>query len=168
VLHGEKEGVRALKEEEDLARDLLASLDGEQKEIAVVSAEAPSDILTRNLPTARGSLEGQPDGLAGEDMSGAQRTLLKELIELYVRRLPDAIADDELAKVESVDPGAIRFAWSGSEDRGKGHYYRVMGTTFLAEYDCTQNDANHIHSVWRNLENDFGEDILRQHYSEAH
>jgi len=168
VLHGEQEGVRALREEEDVARSLLASLDGEQKRVAIVSADAPNDILTKSVPMVGDELAGEPEGLAGSDMTGLQRTTVQELIEVYVRRLPDAIADQELARVQSVDDSDIRFAWAGSEERGSGHYYRVLGPTFLAEYDCTQNDANHIHAVWRDLSNDFGGDILRRHYAQAH
>jgi hypothetical protein len=168
VLHGEQEGVRALREEEDVARALLASLDREQKRVAIVSAEAPNDILTKSVPTVSDELAGEPEGLAGSDMTEGQRATVHELIEVYVRRLPDAVADQELARVRSVDDADIRFAWAGSEERGAGHYYRVLGPTFLAEYDCTQNDANHIHAVWRDLKNDFGDDILRRHYAQAH
>jgi hypothetical protein len=101
-------------------------------------------------------------------MTDAQRRTIQELIEVYVRRLPDAIADQEMVRVQAVDTSDIRFAWAGSEERGCGHYYRVLAPTFLAEYDCTQNDANHVHAVWRNLENDFGEDLLRCHLAQSH
>lgn len=168
VLHGEMEGVRALREEEDVARDLLASLDGDQKKVAIVSPEAPNDILTKNVPVLGDELAGEPDGLGGGDMTADQRTIVQDLIEVYVRRLPDTIADQELARVRTVDETEIRFAWAGSEARGEGHYYRVLGPIFLAEYDCTQNDANHIHAVWRNPSNDFGDDLLRQHYAASH
>lgn len=168
VLHGEMEGVRALREEEDVARDLLASLDGEQKRVAIVSDEAPNDILTKNVPTLGDELVGEPEGLGGGDMTGDQQATLQALIEVYVNRLPDAIAEQELARVAQVDVSDVRFAWAGPEARGKGHYYRVLGPIFLAEYDCTQNDANHIHAVWRNPDNDFGDDLLKRHYAEAH
>ncbi len=168
VLHGKSEGVRALKEEEDVARDLLASLDGDQKKVAVVSAEAPADMLTKNAPRVTSELDSEPEGLSAGDMGDAQRTTLNELIEVYVGRLPDALASDEKARVAATDAGDIHFAWAGSEDRGQGHYYRVLAPTFLAEYDCTQNDANHIHAVWRDLVNDFGEDILRRHLDSSH
>ena len=58
----------------------------------------------------------------------------------------------------------IKFAWMGSLEKGKAHYYRIQGTTFLIEYDNTQNDANHIHCVWRDFNGDFGDDLLAQHY----
>ena len=168
VLHGEQEGVRALREEEDAARDLLASLDPEQKKVAIVSAEAPSDILTKNLPALGSELADEPEGLGGGDMTAAQQATMQDLIEVYVRRLPDVVAEQELARVRTVDAPDIKFAWAGSEERGSCHYYRVLAPIFLAEYDCTQNDANHIHAVWRNPSNDFGEDILKRHYNRSH
>ena len=168
VLHGSAEGVRALKEEEDVARDLLASLDAGQKKAAVVSGDAPADILTKNVPKVTSELDEEPDGLSASDLNEAQRATLNELIGVYVGRLPDALAADEKARVAQTDSGDITFAWAGSEDRGQGHYYRVLAPTFLAEYDCTQNDANHIHAVWRDLVNDFGEDILRRHLAASH
>ena len=168
VLHGEQEGVRALKEEEDVARDLLASLDADQKKVAIVSSEAPDDILTKNVPMMGDELADEPAGLSGADMTEDQRTTVQNLIEVYVRRLPDTVAEQELARVATVDTGDIQFAWAGSEERGAGHYYRVLAPIFLAEYDCTQNDANHIHAVWRNPSNDFGEDVLSRHYAQSH
>ena len=168
VLHGEMEGVRALREEEDVARALLASLDGDQKKVAIVSAEAPDDILTKNLPVMGDTLSGEPAGLGGADMTDGQRTTVQDLIEVYVRRMPDVIAEQELARVRTVDASDIRFAWAGSEEPGSGHYYRVLAPIFLAEYDCTQNDANHIHAVWRDPNNDFGDDILKRHYAQSH
>lgn len=162
VRHGEREGLRALKEEEDLGRQLLHALDGEQREVAIVSAEAPADIITTNVPYVRGEVE--PEGLGSADMSAAQREILHALVEVYVRRLPEA----EWTRLGAADLAQARFAWAGAEERGGPHYYRVQGPSFLAEYDNTQNDANHIHAVWRDLTNDFGEDILRRHYAEGH
>lgn len=166
VRHGDKEGLRALKEEEDLARDLLASLDGEQQKIAIISADAPNDILTRNVPKV--SDEVHIEGLQLKDMTATQRDLTKELIDVYVSRLPENIAEAQRKNLINTSLDTAAFAWAGGVNRGDGHYYRVLATTFLAEYDCTQNDANHIHAVWRDLTNDFGDDILRQHYQSSH
>ena len=164
VRHGDKQGLRALPEEEDLARDLLAALDGEQKKIAIISAEAPGDILTRNVP--RVTDEVHIEGLKLKDMTAAQREVATALIDVYVNRLPEPIAESQRKKLIALDTAA--FAWAGGLNRGDGHYYRVLGTTFLAEYDCTQNNANHIHAVWRDLTNDFGSDLLKQHYRQSH
>ena len=165
VRHGEHEGLRALKEEEDLGRQLLHELDGEQQKVAVVNAEAPGDILTTNMPYVRGEVE--PEGLGSADMTAAQRDILNALVEVYVRRMPEAVAAAEWARLGG-DLASTRFAWAGGAERGDPHYYRVQGASFLAEYDNVQNDANHIHAVWRDLTNDFGEDILRKHYRDGH
>ncbi len=166
VRHGEQTGLRALKEEEDLGRQLLHALDGEQKTVAIVDEQAPDDIITTNVPYVRG--EVQPEGLGSQEMNAAQRQILYALVETYVKRLPEAVAEAEWARLVGADLQAAHFAWAGAEERGGPHYYRVLGPSFLAEYDNTQNDANHIHAVWRDLSNDFGEDILRRHYKEGH
>jgi hypothetical protein len=166
VRHGEQTGLRALKEEEDLGRQLLNALDGEQKTVAIVDEQAPDDIITTNVPYVRG--EVQPEGLGSQEMNAAQREILYALVETYVKRLPEAVAEAEWARLVGADLQAAHFAWAGAEERGGPHYYRVLGPSFLAEYDNTQNDANHIHAVWRDLSNDFGEDILRRHYKEGH
>ena len=165
VRHGVREGLRALKEEEDLGRQLLHELDGAQKAVAVVSNEAPGDILTTNVPYVRGEVE--PEGLGSVEMTAAQRDILNALVEVYVRRMPEAVADAEWARLGG-DLASARFTWAGGAERGDPHYYRVQGASFLAEYDNVQNEANHIHAVWRDLTNDFGEDILRKHYREGH
>ena len=166
VRHGDQQGLRALKEEEDLGRQLLLELDGEQRQVAVISAEAPSDIITVNLPYIKN--EVQPEGLAAKEMSASQQQLLQALIEVYVRRLPDQVAQVELGKLQRSDLAQAHFAWAGAAQRGGPHYYRIQGPGYVAEYDNTQNDANHIHAVWRDLSNDFGGDLLRQHYQRDH
>ena len=166
VRHGSKEGLRALKEEEDFGRDLLASLDGEQKKVAIISAEAPQDMLTRNVPKVTD--EVKIEGLQLKNMTASQRDLATALIDVYVTRLPEPIAIAQRKNLVSTSRDTAAFAWAGGVNRGDGHYYRVLGTTFLAEYDCTQNNANHIHAVWRDLTNDFGSDILKQHYQKNH
>ena len=166
VRHGAREGLRALREEEETARALLNDLDGEQRRQAVVAGEAPSDILTRAVPHVRNEVKAE--GLAGADMSAAQLQQLKDLVAVYVDRLPEAVAALEHARLEGADYAKAHFAWAGPAERGQGHYYRVQGQIFVAEYDNTQNDANHIHAVWRDLQNDFGEDLLKAHYRKAH
>ena len=166
VRHGEREGLRALAAEEDLARDLLSQLDGEQRSQAVISDRAPDDILTRNAPRVGG--EVAPEGLAAADMSPGQRELLEALVRVYVERQPEALAGVQMQRLRQGDLGAAHFAWAGSDRRGQGHYYRVLAPGFLAEYDNTQNDANHIHAVWRDLADDFGGDLLQRHYARSH
>ena len=166
VLHGERAGLRALKEEEDLGRELLLALDGDQRREAVIQQEAPADILTRDLPYVGDRVAAA--GIAAGALTGAQQQILDAIIDTYVGRLPESMAAAERERVKQVGAGAVHFAWAGAAERGKGHYYRVQGPLFLAEYDNTQNDANHVHTVWRDLSNDFGQDLLRRHYSRAH
>jgi hypothetical protein len=91
-----------------------------------------------------------------------------EVIEEYLFRARPEVAAVEMKEVEEAGDEQIWFAWAGPLEEGKGHYYRVQGPTFLLEYDNTQNNANHVHAVWRDLKNDFGEDILKKHYDESH
>ncbi len=166
VRHGPETGKRTLAEEEDLARDLLAGLEASQKAIAIVDPVAPDDILTRNYRTA--DPDAAPVGLAYADLSGEQRGRLVRLVRHYVERATDDLAANEWARIEHAGLEPVTFAWAGPEERGRGHYYAVKGPTFLIEYDNTQNNANHIHSVWRDFTNDWGEDLLARHYAESH
>jgi hypothetical protein len=166
VRHGDLNGLRALREEEDLGRQLLFELDGEQQRLAIVNPEAPPDIITQNAPFVTDQVKAE--GLRARDMNYGQRQLLRAIVETYLRRLPEEISESELARLDAGDWQDTAFAWAGQPERGGPHYYRVQGADFVAEYDNTQNDANHIHAVWRDLRNDFGADMLRRHYSQDH
>lgn len=159
-------GHRTLAAEEDIARELLTSLDDKQRGIAVVQEVAPNDILTRRDPVADPSLV--PEGLAYAQMHGSQRDLLQRLVKHYFGRVRSEAA--AVSWQEAVDGGldVVRFAWAGPAEPGRGHYYAVTAPTFLLEYDKTQDNANHIHAVWRDLRNDWGEDLLAAHYAEHH
>ena len=109
-----------------------------------------------------------PKGLAASALSSGQRDILMQLIREYIGRMPDEVAELELAQLQAEGIDGVYFVWAGSLERHQGHYYRVQGSRFLLEYDNTQNDANHIHSVWRDAANDFGTDLLAQHYALAH
>ena len=109
-----------------------------------------------------------PKGLAAAQMSAAQREILLTLIGDYIHRMPEELAEIELKKLEASGIDGIHFAWAGGIERREAHYYRLQGPRFLVEYDNTQNDANHIHSVWRDPANDFGADILARHYAQDH
>lgn len=161
---GERAGLRVLAAEEDKARALLGSLTPEQKKIAILSEKAPGDILTER--TRRAAIEGKPSGLEAAKMTPAQRKLLDALIHEYIDNLPAELAEQRRQRLAEAK-GRLWFAWMGAEEKGKGHYYRVQAPGFLIEYDNTQNQANHIHSVWRDFEGDFGEDLLRTHYQTA-
>ncbi len=109
----------------------------------------------------------EPRGVAAAAMTVSQRELLQAVIDQYLDRLPEEIAEAESDRVADVID-SVHFAWAGGFEHGEPHYYRLQGERLLIEYDNTQNDANHIHSVWRDPEGDFGVDLLAQHYAEAH
>jgi hypothetical protein len=101
-------------------------------------------------------------------MSASQREALALLIRQYVHRLPDELAAIHDARLTGAALGAMHFAWAGGIERREPHYYRIQGPHLLIEYDDTQDDANHIHAVWRDPESDFGSDLLAEHYRHAH
>lgn len=166
VRHGAQRGLRALAAEEDLGRGLLHELDGEQRRVAIVASEAPPDILTANAPRVAGPL--LPSGLAASRMNAGQREMLGALAAVYIDRLPDAVAETQRRRLAEVAPADLYFAWSGAIEVGGPHYYRIQGPPLLAEYDNTQNDANHIHAVYRDLQQDFGDGLLRAHVDAEH
>ncbi|MGH8776045.1 MAG: DUF3500 domain-containing protein [Jiangellaceae bacterium] len=163
VPHGPHEGLRTLPDEEELARTLLATFDPDQRRLAVVSTDAPADILTRADPVADADLV--PSGLPWGEMTTDQRDLAQRLVRLYFGRAPAEVAGSAWQDVLEAGVAQVTFSWAGSHERGHGHYYAVRGPTFLLEYDNTQDDANHIHSVWRDLRNDWGGDLLAAHYA---
>jgi hypothetical protein len=165
VRHGPRQGLRVLSEEEDRARQLLAALSPKQKPQALIANQAPEDILSKGTP--RVELECCA-GLAGKLMTSVQREFLGGLIEVYLRRLPEGLAQAQREKLTLSGLDQIHFAWAGGQEPGQPHYYRVHGRPILIEYDNTQDQANHIHTVWRDPENDFGLDYLRMHYERGH
>ena len=101
-------------------------------------------------------------------MSEGQKRALWALVTEYVGSLSTELADERLATVEADDFGRLHFAWGGPVRKGEAHYYRIHGGNFVVEFDNRQNGANHIHSVWRNVENDFASDVLREHLLAYH
>jgi hypothetical protein len=190
--------MRALAAEEDLARELLNILDAKQRERAVISPIAPTDIVQTNrprivdgaLPQIGGGGPGgqglrdklgltpahdemyryssEPKGLAAADMSTEQRDALRRLVHVYFEHLPEVVLHRHDALFEPSRLDSTTFAWAGPGEFGAPHYYRIQGERLLIEYDCTQDDANHTHSVLRDPEGDFGDDLLVQHYVADH
>jgi len=165
VREGPRQGLRTLAMEEDLGRDLLESLSADQKKVAIVSAEAYKDILTE--ASRKAALQGQPSGLSAAKMSKKQFDLLETLIASYAQNVPEQLAQARMEHLKKAGTNVF-FAWAGVEQRGGPHYYRIQAPTFLIEYDNTQNGANHIHSVWRDFNGDFGVDLLALHYQASH
>ncbi len=160
VPDGPRKGTRILAAEEDTARELLLSLDAAQRTQAVINTVAPNEILTTNK---LGITPLAPAGLPASALSARQRDLLMKVVDVYTGFMADDIAAERLARLKKAGLEKIAFAWAGEAERGKKHYYRIQGPTFLIEYDNTQNNGNHIHSVWRDFTNDFGRDLLREH-----
>jgi hypothetical protein len=154
---GFEKGLRVLAQEEQLAFDLLGSLTPDQRQKAIVADKAPKDISDagKAYPPISSAL-----GLSATDMTPAQVAILRALIEVYARNLPDDVSGERLAEVERDGIGEVWFAWSGADKPGVGHDYRIQGKSFLIEFNNTQpdsagNPANHIHSVWHSRKGNF-------------
>jgi hypothetical protein len=163
---GPNAGARALAGEEALGRAVLAELAPEERRVAVVDARAPADILTG--VGRRAAMREVPTGVRHADLGRARQAALERLVRHYVDRLRPDVAQAAWQRMVRAGLGDVTFAWAGSDEPGRGHYYAVSGPTFVIEYDNTQNGANHIHSVWRDLENDWGEDLLAAHLQAGH
>jgi len=154
-------GMRALGEEEELGRSLVKQLSIDQKKIAILEGKVPRDVI--NGP-GREAEPVTPKGIAAKKMTEPQRKLLRKLISTYLGKFRVELADADWKKIEEAGFDEVHFAWAGQIQPGKPHYYRVQGPTFIFEYDNVQNKANHVHVVWRDFKNDFGEDHLKKHY----
>jgi hypothetical protein len=155
-------GFRLLGREEDLARRWLAGLDPAQRRIALIDDRPYGDIVSRAVAQAQPL---SPAGLAFEAMTPAQQDLLLQLVAGFAEHLQPALAEARLARVRASAPDRIRVAWAGSTTPGEPHYFRIQGEGFLIEYD--NSGGNHVHSVWRDFDGDFGRDVLRDHYERA-
>ena len=165
VRTGAQQGLRVLGEEEDLGRLIAKSLTDEQKKTGILTIPAPRDIVTSNSRTVSPL---SPTGLPVSQMTPEQSQQLLALVKLYIERFRSEIGDEALAKINQAGWEKVGFAWAGGLERGNLHYYRIQGPTFLVEYDNTQGNGNHVHSVWRDFAGDFGRDLLREHYAKDH
>ena len=160
VREGPQQGRRVLGDREDAARALVRALDADQRSRAIISVEAPRDILTGNAVDIDPL---SPVGIEAAALTAPQRRMLMDLVDVYLGMMADDIAGQRRQRLMASDTDRITFAWAGSLEPGEPHYYRVQGPSMLIEYDNTQNGANHIHSVWRDFDGDFGRDLLREH-----
>lgn len=160
-----RRGKRVLAVEEDLGRTLVKSFDPIQLRAVLIAERAPDDTLTGNRRQVQ-PLE--PAGLAYAQMTPDQQMQLRALLGHYVGRLRPDMAAAEMQSIASRGWELVHFAWAGSLEKGDGHYYRLQGPAFLIEYDNTQDQANHIHTTWRNFGGDFGRDLLAEHYRRDH
>jgi hypothetical protein len=160
VRDGAQKGLRVLGEEEDAARALVQSLSPDHLRAAVINAAAPADILTMNKNDITPLAD---EGVLYSALSPRQQEMLVRIIDVYTSTMEADVAAERMAVARRAGLDQVRFAWAGSTERGQKHYYRLQGPTFLVEFDNTQNDGNHVHSVWRDFNGDFGRDLLREH-----
>lgn len=179
-----------LADDEGLGFDLLGSLDDEQRAVAVIHDVAPADFVSRQVPLI-GALEypdhydlgmpqyqistedrkalalvrAEPSGIAADQLADWQRAILHRLIDTYLARFPAAAAAEYRAQIDADGESQIHFAWAGGLVRGVAHYFRVQTRALLIEMVNAVDSGNHIHSVIRDFENDFGHDVLVTHHA---
>lgn len=156
VTQGPKKGQKTLAVSVKLARQLLNSLDAEQKKVAVQDKMFPEVEQGKAKPNV-----GEPVGLAAAKMTKKQKDQLRKLLLSYAGRMPKVVGDREMKKVDDAGFDKVHFAFAVSKAKGNPYTYRVQGPTFVIEFLNEQPDplgtpANHIHSSWRNLSGDFG------------
>ena len=163
-------GFRLLPKEEDNGRALVKSFSPEQAAKAVIGDKAPADILTA---ANREAMRQGEAGIPFDALNADQQKALKDLVAVYAAAQSDKISRARLASINKEGWKNVVFAWMGGMEPGQGHYYRIQGKSFLVEYDCTQNNNNHIHAAWRDFGTDFGgkvpsADALGEHLSSGH
>ena len=166
VPHGHSHaGLRVLKAEHDLAFGLINGLSDTQRDAAVIADRSLGNIVTG--PGREQSLR-QPEGLDLAGMDETHRALTLKLVETYLGNMRADLAGLHLDRMREAGIDRLHFAWAGSLEPSRPHYYRLHGPTLVVEYDNTQNGANHVHSVWHDPLNGFGEDMLRAHHERDH
>jgi hypothetical protein len=154
---------RALVGEEDRARELVQSLDAKQRAVAVFDRPEKRDADMLTGISTRTVKPLSPPGLLARDMTPQQRGMLARLVDVYLTRMPPDVAEDRRSKLlNGPNLDAIAFSWAGGTERGQAHNYVVQGPAFLIEYAQSRNNlTGHIHTVWRDIPNDFGAEMLR-------
>lgn len=164
-VEGRHKGLRVLAAEEDLARALVTTLIADGKSDVMFSEKPPSEIITAENRTATAL---DPVGIAAGDMTETQRSALQSLISQYTGRYRSEIAATDMERMKTAGLEKIRFGWAGGTKSGEAYYYRIQGPTFLMEAANIQNNANHLHATWRDFNNDFGRDLLKEHLEKDH
>jgi hypothetical protein len=161
VRSGALAGLRTLAREQDLGRALAQAMDEPQRRRMVIATQSLGDIVSG---PSRGERLTTPAGVPAAELGASQRELLVRLVEEYTRNMRAEVAEGELERMREAGVERLHFAWAGPLEPGHAHYYRIHGPTVLIEFDNSQNEANHIHSVWHDPRNGFGADLLRAHY----
>lgn len=169
VPDGPRKGLQVLKQETELGRALAKSFTDEQRKLGFgkipdFKTETVGGLITGNQ---RKIERGRPRGVAVSGMTVPQREILMKLVRVHIGRIRKELADQDLARIDRASTEKIHFIWAGGLEIGEPHHYLIQGPTFLIEYDNTQDQANHIHCVYRDFENDFG-DALLEHYEKHH
>ena len=159
---GPRRGQRVLKDEEDRAFALLGSLTPPQRTAAIIAEHPYGDIVTRNAAKLEPPAH---QGVRWPDLDRGQQAQLLRVIDAFAALVEPALAAERLARVRAGGFEGISFAWAGSQQRGRPYYYRIQGPRFLIELD--NSGGNHIHSVWRDYDSDWGRDVLSEHYRNA-
>lgn len=170
VPQGPMAGFRPNAAVEDLGRSVILSMSGSQREVAILSVQPPLEIFATNLGRPRDDWEAwkqtlQPEGIAVADLRPEQRQMVQRLLDEVVGTYRPEISE---AYLKTIEVDELSFAWMGSVNRREPHYYRLQGADFVFEYDNVQDNANHVHTVWRSKSGDFGDDLLSDHYQSAH
>lgn len=158
---GKRKGERTLDKEEDIGLELIHSMSASQKQKALFQENAFPDITTTNAAEVN---PPDPVGIAVKELNHTQQNILIKLLNEYLSAMPPELASKRMENLRKEEFEKIHFGWAGATKLGEPHYYRIQGKTFLVEFDNTQNNANHIHTVWRDFDGDFGRDLIREHY----
>jgi hypothetical protein len=161
---GNQKGRRTLANEDDLGIKLINSMSEEQKQTAIFQKQPLQEIVTKNATKAKPL---KPVGIKMAGLREEQKSILLSLIDEYLKTMPTELAIEKMAALKKEELNDITFGWAGAFRLGEPHYYRIQGKSFLIEFDNTQNDANHIHTVWRDFNGDFGEDLIKAHYQKS-
>jgi hypothetical protein len=182
-----------LADDEERGFRFVNSLDAAQRASAIIHHRSPPDLATRIVPRI-GEVErpdpvfrpepdyvlsederdilsyvrSDPKGLPGRELDKRQLDQLVGIVEAFAGRLPSDVAAAQMRDIERAGLANLVFAWAGGTSPGDRHYFRIQGPVLLIEHDNTQADGAHIHSVWRNPADDFGDDVLAEHYRQHH
>ena len=172
VRSGPLTGFRVLGTPEDRGRDLVTSLAEAQRGKAILSPHAPTDIFTGNIRIRNDRTRWdawketlQPQGIAVADLNEVQQHWVRRILEEVVASYRPELSAEYL---RAIDVKSLSFAWAGAIERGQPHYFRLQNREFVFEYDNVQDNGNHVHSVWRNKAEDFGAELLPEHYRTSH
>ncbi|MEB2775330.1 DUF3500 domain-containing protein [Algoriphagus sp. D3-2-R+10] len=164
ILSGPRKGERTLEKEEDLGFEMINSLSQEQQSVAIFQENLFNDIYTKNSPKVEPLV---PVGIKFDELNPSQKNTFLSIIDMYLSTMPEELAEIRMENIKGEELGELRFGWISSTKLGQGHYYRIQGKSFLIEFDNTQSQANHIHTVWRDFDGDFGKDLIREHYKNS-